>query len=207
VIPSYKRLAGAAIVLAIGLVVLWQAGVLSKSDDGGSLNLTAADTSIDTPPAEGYDIGLEVGDLAPDFEFSSIDGERQRLSDYRGQPVLINFWATWCLPCRSEMPDIQAAEQRYADDNVAVLAINQGDPPSAIQGWVNDLKLQLTAFGYDPKGSVYDRYFNGGVPGLPVSYFVDGTGVITQVVFGPLRDSDLDFALPKTIAGYSPKQD
>ena len=200
--PSYGRLAGAAVALLIGIVVLWQAGVLFKSDDTGSLNLTPAITTIDTPPVDGHTVGLEPGDIAPDFEFSSIDGKRQRLSDYRGQPVLVNFWATWCIPCRTEMPDIQAAEQRYAGDKVAVLAINQGDPYSAISGWVDDLKLHLTAFGYDPKGAVYDRYYNGGVEGLPVSFFVDGKGIITQVVLGPLRDSDLDFAFQKTIAGY-----
>ncbi len=83
--------------------------------------------------------------------------------------MLVNFWATWCLPCRSEMPAIQDAQHRYSDDNVAVLAINKGDRYAAINDWVDEWDLHLTAVGFDPESSVYDLYFDGGLEGLPMS--------------------------------------
>ena len=202
-IPSSTRLAGALIAVAIGLLVLWQAGILFTSEDAGDLNLEPANASIETPAVEGFAVGLKAGDLAPDFEFSSLDGERLRLSDFRGRPVLVNFWATWCQPCRTEMPAIDEAKRRYASDKVAVLAMNKGESATRATGWLADLGLDFTAFGYDPDDAVYNRYYDRGLAGLPISYFIDGRGVITEVVYGPLRESDLDFALQKTIAGFS----
>jgi thiol-disulfide isomerase/thioredoxin len=198
---SLGRLAGAALALAIGVAVLWQAGILFTSDDTGDLDLAPADTSLQTPAVEGFDVGLSPGDVAPDFAFSSFEGERLSLSDFRGRPVLINFWATWCQPCRAEMPAIDEAVRRYASDNVAVLAINRGERFGPADEWADELGVVFTAFGYDPEESVYDRYE---ARGMPTSFFIDAQGVITEVVVGPLRESDLDFSLQKTIAGYQP---
>jgi thiol-disulfide isomerase/thioredoxin len=197
---SLGRLVGGALALAIGVVALWQAGILFAPDDTGDLDLEAADTSVETPALEGFAVGLQPGDLAPDFSFSSFEGERLRLSDFRGRPVLVNFWATWCQPCRAEMPAIDETVRRYAADEVAVLAINRGERFGPASEWAEELGVEFTAFGYDPEQSVFDRY--DGI-GMPTSFFIDARGVITEVVAGPLRESDLDFALKKTIAGYS----
>ena len=200
--PSYTRLVGAVVAVMIGLVILWQAGILFTKDDTGPLDLQSADVSIETPATAGFDVGLKPGDLAPDFEFSSIDGDRLRLSDFRGRPVLVNFWATWCLPCRSEMPAIDAALQRYAGDHVAVLAVNRGESYTAIKDWVDEQGIDFTAYGYDPDESVFNRYQG---LGMPTSFFIDARGVVTEVFAGPLSDSDLDSALQDTIAGYGAK--
>jgi len=197
--PSYGRLAGAVGAVIIGLLVLWQAGILFTADDTGDLDLQEADTSIETPAVQGFEVGLKPGNLAPDFEFSSFEGERLRLSDFRGQPVLVNFWATWCQPCRAEMPAIDEAVRRYAADNVAVLAINRGERYGLANDWAEELGVDFTAFGYDPEQAVFTQY--KGI-GMPTSFFIDAQGLITEVVAGPLRESDLDFALEKTIAGY-----
>src|SRR5699024_7178323 len=66
-------------------------------------------------------VGLEKGKLAPDFEVTTLDGEHVKLSDYRGERVMLNFWATWCPPCRAEMPDMQKV---YEKENVTILAVN-----------------------------------------------------------------------------------
>jgi thiol-disulfide isomerase/thioredoxin len=204
VTTSIGRLAGAAVALAVGLIVLWQAGILFTGDDTGDLDLEAADTSVATPAVEGFDVGLKPGDVAPDFAFSSFEGERLRLSDFRGQPVLVNFWATWCQPCRAEMPAIEEAVRRYGDADVAVLAINRGERFGPARDWVAEQGIIFTAYGYDPHQSVFDRYEGFG---MPTSFFIDAQGVITDVVAGPLRESDLDFALQKTIAGYNASGD
>ena len=198
--PSFTRLGGALVAVVIGLVVLWQAGILFTSDDTADVPLQDADTSVITPVVQGFDVGLKPGDLAPDFEFSSFEGERLRLSDFRGRPVMVNFWATWCPPCRTEMPAIDEAVRRYAEDDVAVLAINRGERFIPARDWVEEQGIDFTAFGYDPEQSIFRQY--EGI-GMPTSFFIDAQGVITEVVTGPLRESDLDFALEKTIAGYS----
>lgn len=197
--PNYARLAGAAVALVLGFVVLWQAGILFSDDETGDPSIFSADTSVETPPVEGYKVGLNAGDLAPDFEFSTFDGRRVRLSDFRGRPVLVNFWATWCQPCRTEMPAIDEAVRRYQADNVAVLAMNRGERYGPAHDWIEKQGIDFTAFGYDPDQAVFDRY--EGI-GMPTSFFIDAQGVITEVVAGPLRESDLDFALHKTIEGY-----
>jgi thiol-disulfide isomerase/thioredoxin len=197
------RVAGAVVAVVIGLVVLWQAGILFTPDDTGELDLADADASIATPEVQGFEVGLKPGDLAPDFEFSSFKGERLRLSDFRGRPVLVNFWATWCQPCRTEMPAIDEAVRRYADENVAVLAMNRGERYAPARDWVEGQGIDFTAYGYDPEQSVFDRY--EGI-GMPTSFFIDANGVITEVVAGPLRESDLNFALDKTIAGFEAGQ-
>ena len=198
------RLAGAAVALAAGILVLWQAGILFTPDDAGDLDLETADTSVETPAVPGFEVGLQPGDLAPDFVFSSYEGERLRLSDFRGRPVLVNFWATWCQPCRVEMPAIEEAVRRYAEADVAVLAINRGERFAPALDWVEEQGIVFTAYGYDPQQAVFDRYEGFG---MPTSFFIDARGVITEVVAGPLRESDLDFALQKTIAGFEADAD
>src|SRR5262245_46707088 len=103
-----------AVLILIGgsLMALWLAGVFDKgaagTPDQPAPALQNASTSLDTPGSSDRAAGLKEGQLAPDFAFSAFDGSRQRLSDYRGKAVLLNFWASWCIPCRLEMPDIQA---------------------------------------------------------------------------------------------------
>src|SRR5699024_11976097 len=67
--------------------------------------------------------GLKKGDIAPDFELETLSGETVTLADYRGQKVMLNFWATWCPPCRAEMPDMQKVQDER--DDVVILAVNQ----------------------------------------------------------------------------------
>ncbi|HEY4685757.1 MAG TPA: redoxin domain-containing protein, partial [Dehalococcoidia bacterium] len=124
---SLARLAAAGLVVGLGLAGLWQAGVLFQSDEatttgarGEIVSLEEADASIETPNALGLSVGLRQGDLAPDFEFSAFDGRRLRLSDFRGRPVLLNFWATWCIPCKRELPAMEALLRRHEADGLAV---------------------------------------------------------------------------------------
>jgi peroxiredoxin len=201
---SILRLAGGAVVIFIGLVVSWQAGLIGGSDGGEKVEgveLEAANTSIETASVDGRAVGLDIGDTAPDFEFSAYDGQRLKLSDLRGQPVIVNFWATWCQPCRAEMPAIDEAMRRFLANNLAVIAMNKGESYSAGSNWLKDLGLNFTAFGHDPNESVYKTYTQGLIQGLPVSYFIDANGVIVERVLGPLRVSDLDFAISKALVG------
>ena len=85
----------------------------------------------------------EVGSPAPDFEIPALDGGTVRLSDLRGQPVIINFWATWCPPCRKEMPDFQEVYDRYRADGLQFFAINVGESRVAVRDFADRLGLHL----------------------------------------------------------------
>jgi peroxiredoxin len=204
--PNLTRLAVAAIVIAVGVVALWQAGIIFTSDtahlDNGdsTIDLQPADASIDTVAVAGRDVGLDQGDLAPDFEFSGFDGQRMRLSDFRGRPVFVTFWATWCLPCRQEMPQMDELLRQYQPQGLAVIAVNNGERFNPARAFIEKLGVNLTAVAYDPGQDVVRKYQ---VLGMPTSFFIDADGVITQVVRGELSRSNMEFAINQAIAGHA----
>lgn len=199
------RFVAAVVILAIGVVALWQAGVLFSSEDpvvtdgDTTTHLQPADASIDTPAVGGRKVGLNQGDIAPDFEFSAFDGQRLKLSDFRGRPVFLNFWATWCQPCKRELPDMDELLREYSGQGLAVIAMNNGERFEPARKFMDeDMGVNLTAIGYDPEQDVADRY---AVVGMPTSFFIDANGVITQVVRGELRRVDMVAAIELTIKG------
>jgi thiol-disulfide isomerase/thioredoxin len=193
------RLAATAAFLALGLGVLWAAGVFAsrdhaKLDDGaGSLEPS---TALATAAPAGLQTGLREGNVAPDFEFSAFDGRRMKLSDYRGGPVLLNFWATWCIPCRAELPDMESALRRYDGRGLSVIAVNNGEALKPADRFLQKLEVQLTAFGYDPKQTVVRTY---AVYGMPTSYFLDARGVITRVVTGQLTPAIMESSVQEAL--------
>lgn len=110
---------------------------------------------------------------APDFALKTWDGKSVALSNYRGKVVLINFWATWCPPCRSEMPEIQSAAQANPD-KLVVLAIDYMETPDLVKPFVEELGLQFPIL-LDSDGAVARQY---NVQGLPTSFFIDPTGIV-----------------------------
>jgi thiol-disulfide isomerase/thioredoxin len=202
---SIGRLIAAAVILVIGVVALWQAGIIFSSDDpvitdgDTTTHLQAADTSIDTTAPVGRKVGLDQGDVAPDFEFSAFDGQRLKLSDFRGRPVFLNFWATWCQPCKRELPDMDELLREYTDEGLAVIAVNNGERFEPARKFMDeDMGVNLTAIGYDPNQDVVSRY---NVVGMPTSIFIDANGVITQVVRGELRRVDMQANIELAIKG------
>jgi peroxiredoxin len=124
----------------------------------------------------------QQGFLAPDFELNTPEGETVRLSDLRGQAVLVNLWATWCPPCRAEMQSIEKVYQEYRDEGFTVLAVNmtQQDDPSAIMPFVAEQGLTFPIL-LDETGEVAKAYQ---MQSLPSSYFIRRDGVINEVVIG-----------------------
>lgn len=202
---SLVRLVAVGAVAAVAILALWLAGVLFQSseaivDNGnGSARIFEASTGVDTPPAPGRTVGLNEGQLAPDFEFSTFDGERMRLSDLRGKPVFLNFWASWCGPCRQEMPNMQTMVEKYGKDGLVVLAMNNGEAIEPARRFLDRIEVTLSEFGYDPTAAVVRRY---GVTGLPVSYFIDKDGVITRVVIGELSFNVMESSVLEVIRGH-----
>jgi cytochrome c biogenesis protein CcmG, thiol:disulfide interchange protein DsbE len=131
--------------------------------------------------------GSAPGQLAPDFSLDDINGQRVKLSDLRGHPVIVNFWATWCPPCRQEAPAIQAAYQRYRDQGVILLGVNLREDAQTIQQFAKEFGLTYPLL-LDRDGAVSDRYQ---VRGIPTTVFVDADGVVRARHVGPLTEDKL----------------
>lgn len=129
------------------------------------------------------DTGLARGEAAPDFEVETLGGETVRLSDYRGEPVIINFWATWCPPCRAEMPDF---EKLHDEEDAVVLAVNlthSENSRGGVEDFVDELGLTFPVL-LDEGGDVEARYE---LTAYPTSYMVDSNGVTRFIARGAIN--------------------
>jgi thiol-disulfide isomerase/thioredoxin len=125
-----------------------------------------------------------ISGLASDFEWNAPDGTTKKLSDYRGRTVVINFWATWCQPCREEMP----AMQRVAGDSDAVfLAVDLMEDGARVRAFMDSLGLDRLTPLLDTDGAVTRAY---SVLELPQTFFVDPQGVIQHIEHGQVMDDD-----------------
>jgi cytochrome c biogenesis protein CcmG/thiol:disulfide interchange protein DsbE len=123
-----------------------------------------------------------VGKPAPNFSLRGLDGELVQLEDFRGQPVFLNFWATWCQPCIAEHPVLQAAAQRYAG-RVQFLGVVYHDDIEKIQAFI-DSRGEWGSTLLDLEGSVAVAY---GVYGAPETFFIDKDGVIVEKLVGTVQ--------------------
>jgi len=121
-----------------------------------------------------------VGGPAPDFQLDQLNGPSVKMSDYRGKVVLLNFWATWCAPCKKEMPEIQAAYEKLKDKGFVVLALNFGEKPEKAEKLVKKMGLTFPIL-LDREVEVAERHR---VVSLPVTFFIDPNGIIKEQVFG-----------------------
>ncbi len=152
------------IILAFG--ILWT--VASRVPLGGAASLPSVS------PREGF--------LAPDFTLDVLDGTKMTLSELRGKIVIINLWATWCPPCRAEMPALESAYKAYKDSDVVVLGLNitNQDIEQNIPAFVQEFGLTFPIL-LDRDGRVSILYQ---LRGLPTTFFVNRQGIITSVVVG-----------------------
>lgn len=122
----------------------------------------------------------QVGGPAPSLEAETLKGEKVSLSDYRGKVVLLTFWATWCEPCKKEMPEIQAAYEKHKEDGLVVLAVNFGEKLDTASSFAHHGKLTFPIL-LDRRVNIAERF---GVVSLPVTFFIDPEGIIRERVFG-----------------------
>jgi peroxiredoxin len=132
-------------------------------------------------------IAPELNARPPDFTAPTLAGDSLSLSDLRGQTVLINFWATWCEPCRIEMPVLETLYQTYQATGLRVVAINLGESPAAAQRWADEFELSFDLV-LDPDNRIAPLYH---LRGQPSTYVVSPDGLITQIFYGPAAEADL----------------
>nr|MBA2599961.1 TlpA family protein disulfide reductase [Actinomycetota bacterium] len=146
-----------------------------------------------------YQARAEVVDTpAPDFELPLLgeDGSL-RLSDLRGDVVVLNFWASWCSPCRIEAPDLQAVWQDYRDQGVRFVGVDELDDTFAAQGFVREFAITYPSV-FDPSGSLADDF---GFIGLPATYVIDRQGNIVYRFQGFIDGPTLRSSLDEVLAG------
>ncbi len=157
-----------------------------------------------TPPPAGSLTGGSIpapaeGFLAPDFELRDAGGQVIRLSALRGRPVLLNLWASWCAPCKAEMPAMQRVYDAYAARGFTILAVNttyQDDQANAL-AFADSLGLTFPLL-FDMDGSVAKEYR---VSAMPTSFFIDSEGIIRKVVFGgPMSEALLRAEIEQLLA-------
>lgn len=128
-----------------------------------------------------------VNHPAPEFTLTNLRGGASlNLADLRGRPIVLNFWASWCGPCRDEMPILQATHQRYSD-SVLVIGVDQGEPEATVQAFVDEFGLTFHIL-LDQDMAVGDRYR---VMGLPTTFFIDRNGTIRKIWTGEMNSAIL----------------
>lgn len=172
------------ILISIGLLIMtnrvtiltssWLAGILPNLEAGFQLR---TDDSHQTKDAG------QNAPKAPDVQFTKLDGSPLRLSEYRGRVVLLNFWATWCVPCRSEMPEFNQMQSTLAAKGLTIIgaSVSPLDTPDVIQSFQRDVKQEYTVVRGEE--SIGGQFNNG--PGLPVTHILDREGRIRKTFFGP----------------------
>ncbi|HVU12072.1 MAG TPA: TlpA disulfide reductase family protein [Phototrophicaceae bacterium] len=173
---------GAAACLLIAVALVIAAGLPNRAAYSGEIL------------ANGQSIAPEIGSFAPPFSAPTLDSTVS-LTDLRGTPLVINFWATWCVPCGVEMPELQAFH--LAHPNTRVLAINLGESRPTVVDWVTHLKLTFDIV-LDPTQSIATLYR---LRGQPSTYVVSPGGVITTIFYGPTTRQSLESALQPFLRG------
>jgi peroxiredoxin len=179
--PFLKRvllLAGAVAALTAALVIVVQTGLPERAAFTGSISGSRA-------------VAPEIGAIAPSFEAASLTDASLSLSDLRGETVVLNFWATWCEPCRVEMPELQALYEAHQPDGLRVLAVNLGETAAQAQQWVESLGLTFDIL-QDPDGRIASLYQ---LRGQPSTYVIAKDGVITHIFYGPASRTGLEAAV------------
>jgi len=186
----------ALLALIVGGLWYWQSrGEGAPDSRYGPVELPEVRNATNDSPAP------EEGRAAPDFLLEQLSGGELRLSDLQGKPVLVNFWASWCPPCREEMPAIVDQYARYKGEGFTVVSVNLQEPDSKVSTFAESFGMDFP-IAIDRAGDVAETWRIGGAfAGLPSSYVIDANGVVRNVFNQPLTEELIDEALAELLPG------
>jgi peroxiredoxin len=153
---------------------------LVEAPDGGQY------AAIDIGPVEGSG-GPRVGQPAPDFVLPQLDGGVVRLSDLRGNVVLVNFWASWCTPCKREVPALVSVYERFQEQGFVVLGVDYQEPVDDVRGFVEEWGMSYPVL-LDADAAVVRQYR---LTGIPESYLIDQDGVLRERRIGEMKQEEI----------------
>jgi len=184
-----------AIVATVAIVVAVAVGlgalllVRSSDDPGGAATGMPGPDDLQNPIG-GEEVGPKVGQVAPDFSIPGLDGGTVDLSAYAGRPVVLNFWASWCQPCRREFPILEDMATGYASEGLVVIGIATNDTPADARRFARDQDASWS-LAHDTRQRVAETYGVKG-RGLPQTFFIGTDGKVAVRVAGELRASTIE---------------
>jgi peroxiredoxin len=163
------------ILLGLGLILIAVSGYYILDGASAQNDLSTVPVRVDFP--------------APELTLTDLSGTTRSLEDYHGQVILVNLWATWCPPCKEEMPALQAFHNKYNDDGFAVIAINDGDPTPDVVQFAQDYKLTFPIW-LDPTYTATEDAFK--TLNLPSSFVIDRKGIVRLQWVGEVNHKILE---------------
>ena len=181
---NWPTVIGAAAFVVLAIVLLL---VVRNPQVGRSSETVAPAVDVVSAFPEGSGV-LQIGDAPWAFTLTDVDGNPVALDQFAGRPIVVNFWASWCGPCRIEFPHLQEAANQYGDD-VVFLAINQQEDVETVTDYFRDLGLTLPAL-LDSNAQVAQDYTVGRT--LPTTFFIDATGEVNAIHRGPMTFGQIE---------------
>jgi thiol-disulfide isomerase/thioredoxin len=177
-----------AAIGAVGVALIVLALVSTRfADDSGTPPAERAVVAPVSEPASGTcDTPAKPAPL--DFTLTDMDGKRVDLAAFKGRPLVLNFWATWCGPCKSEIPMFVAAEEKYRENGFTVLGVSVDDPAPALQKFAAEYKMNYPVLMAND--GIQDAY--GPIFAIPVSIFIKKDGTVCKKHFGPVDEQEID---------------
>jgi cytochrome c biogenesis protein CcmG/thiol:disulfide interchange protein DsbE len=169
-----------ALVLAIPIIYIGSQIKLGSSPDASTV-VVGRDPLMDAP--------------APDISLATVDGRTVALSDYRGRPVIVNFWASTCLPCREEFPLLAAARTKYQAEGLEIFGVIHDDSAQAAAAFAASYHAEWPLL-VDPDDTAWRAYH---LAFIPVSYFIDRAGIVRAVSYGPPPQDNIDAVIARIL--------
>ena len=180
---SVKKLGSSKLLwLLCGLAIISLAtiAIIDQVSHPGTQPASAL-SQEDSPDSSPVKVGTRIGYAAPDFTLPTTDNNEFKLSDYRGKNVILNFWATWCGPCRYEVPAFKAFSEKYQEKDVVIIAVNTQDLPYSAASYATANGMHFI-IPLDPRGDASALY---NIRGMPTTFFINSKGIITSIKVGP----------------------
>ena len=180
-----RLLALAGLLAVVGLIALFAWGLARSGSSSGGFAINA----------QLGEVAIRPGPARP-FRLTTFEGETLALDDLRGQVVMVDFWASWCPPCRAEAPVLARVYRAYRDKGVEFVGITVWDSEADAQGYIRQFGIAYPN-GLDPQGRIAMDY---GVTGIPEKYFIDRNGVLVRKFNGPMDEERLRQVLDELLA-------
>lgn len=183
--PRKSRVRNLAVMAITAVIIAAVAFIVNqpKASAGGVTNVTLSGATTGQAPT--------VGQPAPDFQATTVDGRTIRLSDFKGQPVWLTFGASWCQPCRAENPDISAVYEKSKASGLEVLAVFMSEDASAVRDYADRVGLTYDKVA-DPDTTIASQYR---ILGIPSHFFIDSAGVLQAMRIGSLDQAGMEQAI------------